>query len=418
MAEVEGAKTAEAAGRTAIVIDKDESSRDAVVAALSEAGYAVTAFDDTRAALTAVSAAAPTVLLCNQMMPGMDGLELTVQLRRNPSLVGMKIVILSTKSFDYDRRRARELGADGYVVKPVRGPDLLSLIDRLVADRVAVDYWGVRGTLPVPGPNTVRYGGNTSCVAITFPDDQLYIFDAGSGIKWLGNRLMAQKKRITARLFLSHPHWDHINALPFFTPLYVPGNQFEILGPAQGNLTVQDLISAQMDGVYFPVTVREFGATIHYRDLREEQLDLDGIEVTTMLLSHPGYALGYRVRYKDRAVCYVTDNEFFLPDNPERSQYYEAALAEFVRGADLLITDACYSDAEYPKKVGWGHSAVSQVAAFADAAQVKRLHLFHHDPDQDDAAIDDKLAVAKSVLAERGSTTLVDAPAEGDRVLI
>lgn len=404
--------------RRAFVVDQDATARDQVADALTAAGYTVIPFDDTRAALTAISADTPDVVLCNQMMPGLDGLELTVQLRRDPALAALKIIILSTKSFDYDRRRAREFGADGYLVKPIRPDLLIALIDRLIADRIELTYWGVRGTLPVPGPKTVRYGGNTSCVAISFPDDQLYIFDAGSGIKWLGNHLMAQKKRITARLFLSHPHWDHINALPFFTPLYVPGNQFEILGPAQGNLTVQDLISAQMDGVYFPVTVREFGATIHYRDLREETLALDGIEVTTMLLSHPGYALGYRVRYKDRIICYVTDNEFFLPDNPERSEYYERALAEFVRGADLLITDACYTDQEYPKKVGWGHSAISQVALFADAAAVKRLHLFHHDPDQDDEAIDAKLKVATDLLREKGSNTEVAAPAEGDRVLI
>lgn len=398
------------------IVENDERTRETAGSLLQEAGYMVFEAQSASDAFSDILIKRPDVVLTGQMLSGMDGLELTVKLRAEASLAETKIIILSDKIFDYDRRRAKEFGADGFVQKPLKGEALLTLITKLLEDKIKLRYWGVRGTLPVPGPGSIRYGGNTSCVSMAFPNDEFFIFDAGSGIKWLGNHMMGQKKRLSGKLFLSHPHWDHINALPFFTPLYVPGNQFEIFGPAQGNLSVQDLISAQMDGVYFPVTVREFGANISYRDLREEELEIGGIGITTMLLAHPGYALGYQVTYKDRKICYVTDNEFYLPESEEYNDYYVQRLGDFVRGSDLLITDACYTDDEYPKKVGWGHSAITQVARFAHDAEVKQLHLFHHDPDQDDEAIDAKLAVAQSVLSDLGSTTVIEAPAEGDEV--
>jgi phosphoribosyl 1,2-cyclic phosphodiesterase len=176
-------------------------------------------------------------------------------------------------------------------------------------------FWGVRGTLPVANQRAYRYGGNTSCVTLEFPKGQLFIFDAGTGIKELSDALMKQNRRnIAASIFISHPHWDHINALPFFAPLYARGNAFEILGAAHVHKTMEELISAQMDDVYFPITMKEFGAQIKFRDLNEEQIEVEGISVCTMLLSHPGNCLGYRIDYNGRSVCYVTDNELFCPN--------------------------------------------------------------------------------------------------------
>ncbi len=222
------------------------------------------------------------------------------------------------------------------------------------------------------------------------------------------------KKKVEAKVFIPPPHWDHINALPFFVPLYIQGNVFDIYAPRHGDITVHELISAQMDGVYFPITIQEFASSVNFHDLQDEVLEFDGITIKTMLLHHPGQCLGYRVEYKGRSICYITDNELFLESDEEHyDSFYLKRLTKFIEGADALITDSTYTDAEYTNsKVGWGHSCISQVVDLADRAQVKTLYLFHHDPDQDDDAIDAKLATARTMLEERGSTVVCEAPTD------
>lgn len=173
-----------------------------------------------------------------------------------------------------------------------------------------------------------------------------------------------------------------------------------------------------MESVYFPVTVREFGARLMFRDLREESLEFGPVRVDTMLLRHPGYCLGYKLTCRNRTVCYITDNELYLPNHPQHDARYVQNLANFVRGADVLITDMTYRDHEYPSKVDWGHSCVSQVADLAARAEVKRLHLFHHDPDQNDDAIDAKLDETREALAKLGSKVVCEAPAEGNDLVL
>jgi phosphoribosyl 1,2-cyclic phosphodiesterase len=352
------------------------------------------------------------------MMPKLDGLEICRELRGHAALAATKIIMLSSKNFDYDRRRAYEYGADAYLTKPIERDTLLTRIRQVIDDKVELRYWGVRGTLPVPGPRAVRYGGNTSCVTLRFPRDELFVLDAGTGIKELARHIMAQKTRQQANILISHPHWDHINALPFFAPLYVPGNAFTIYGAPSGKLGIRELVFNQMDGIHFPITIREFGAHVDFHDLHEETLEIGGIAVDTMLLSHPGTCLGYRVRYRGRTICYVTDNEMFPPTMPQYDAHYLDRLVGFVQDADVLITDTSYMDEEYPAKVGWGHSAVGQVVTLAHNAGVKALHLFHHEPDQTDEDIDRKLEVARGLLAARGSTTECSAPAEGSAFAI
>jgi phosphoribosyl 1,2-cyclic phosphodiesterase len=332
----------------------------------------------------------------------------------------MKIVVLSAKTYDFDRRRAKELGADGYIMKPFQRDTLLQSIIEIVSDNVVIAYWGVHGTLPTPGPAFTRYGGNTPCVSVEIGGEPLYVFDFGSGIKRLSDHVATTMgtQRFAARIFISHTHWDHINTVPFFSPLYARGNQIEIFGPYQGDLTIERAIGAQMESVYFPVTMREFGARLVFRDLREETLDFGPVRVETMLLSHPGYCLGYRLSARGRRVCYITDNELYLPSDKRYNSRYVEQLADFVRGADVLDTDTTYRDSEYLSKVDWGHSCVSQVAALAARAEVKRLHLFHHDIDQTDEVIDLKLKEAREALAKLGSKVQCDAPAETSTLVL
>jgi ribonuclease BN (tRNA processing enzyme) len=190
------------------------------------------------------------------------------------------------------------------------------------------------------------------------------------------------------------------------------GNEFEIFGPSHGDITVRELVAGQMDGVYFPIKIKEFGATVSFQDLQEETLEVDGIKIETILLNHPGHCLGYRMTYKSRAVCYVTDNELFPRESRFYNQSYLDKLVRFVQGADALITDCTYGDEEYTDKMCWGHSAVSPVVDLASRAQVKQLFLHHHDPDQSDQAIEAKLQTATDLLSQQKSSTECIAPQE------
>ena len=402
------------------VVDDDPMLLALMEALLVQDGHAVKVYTSSRQALRGIREDRPDCVISDIIMPEMDGLELCRELRKRPDLASLKIIIVSAKSYDFDRRRAKEFGADGYIVKPIKSETFLQQVNEILSDQMTVRYWGVHGTLPVPGPDTLRYGGNTSCVSVAIGDEPLFIFDCGSGIKPLSDHLMGlEAQRISARIFITHTHWDHINTFPFFAPLYVRGNQVEVFGPYQGDLTIEQAIAAQMENVYFPVTIREFGARLLYRDLREESLSFGPVQIDTMLLKHPGYCLGYRLSFRGRRICYITDNELHLPSDPRYDLAYVERLANFVRDADLLITDTTFRDGEYPGKVDWGHSCVSEVADLAARAQVKRLHLFHHDPDQTDDVIDLKLQEVRAALDRLGASDVVcEAPAEQSSLVL
>ncbi len=402
-----------------LIVDDDPIVLKLMQAVLEEGGHSVKTYASSVQALREVPVDRPDCGIREGSSPEMAGFEPCREIRSRPDLAAIKIIMCSSKSYDFDRRRAKELGADGYIVKPVQRESLLRLIAEILSEKVAVTYWGVHGTLPVPGAGTLRYGGNTPCISIEISGEPLYVFDCGSGIKQLSDHLAATKvQRLSARVFISHTHWDHINTIPFFGPLYARGNQIEVFGPYQGDLTIERAIAAQMESVYFPVTIREFGARLVFRDLREESLDFGSVKIETILLKHPGYCLGYRLTCHGRSVCYVTDNELYLHSDPRYDLAYVERLANFVRGADLLITDTTYRDHEYPAKVDWGHSCVSEVADLAARAKVKRLHLFHHDPDQSDDDIDLKLKEVREALSRLGSNVVCDAPPEKSKLIL
>lgn len=401
------------------VVDDDPVMIALLSRVLQSAGHSVQTSSIGTNVLERIEACAPDCVILDIMMPGVDGMTLLGEIRSHPIFDQTRVVIVSGKSFEFDRQRSFDLGADGFIAKPIDVATFVSTIEKLVVNQVRLRFWGVRGTLPVPGERTVRYGGNTSCLSLEFPSGQFFVFDAGTGIKRLGDELMARKRqRLTAKIFISHPHFDHINSLPFFTPLYVQGNDFEIIGARHGDKDMRALVSAQMEDVFFPITMREFASHVHFRNVAEGDYEIDRIKVRTMLLSHPGHCLGYRIEYRQRSICYVTDNELFPEWTPYHDPHYFERLAEFISGTDVLITDATYTDDEYKSKVQWGHSCLSEVVRLATRGQVKALHLFHHDPGQSDDDIDKKLFTTCQLLEKQGSQVACLAPSEGQEFLV
>ncbi|HPH03636.1 MAG TPA: MBL fold metallo-hydrolase [Spirochaetota bacterium] len=269
-----------------------------------------------------------------------------------------------------------------------------------------VKFWGVRGSIPTPGPKTVRYGGNTSCIEIRLESGQLLIIDAGSGIRELGNWLLAndQKKGpLKTDIFLTHTHWDHIHGYPFFTPTYIKGNEFRIHGPVNYSGKLEKIFSAQMDYTYYPVKLEDAGAKVSFNELKEGTIYVGGAKVTTCYLNHPILCLGYRIEADDRVVCTVYDHEPYVNifstdgrlDTDEAREAQEAVdmanakIRKHIENADLVIYDSQYhSREELDSHRGWGHSSIEEALSDAVAARVKRLAIFHHDPTRSDDSLD------------------------------
>ena len=400
------------------IIDDDESVLLLLKSMLEAQGHSVTGYSSSVKALKDILVKPPDCVLTDIMMPEMDGVELCRQLRQ-AGLHELRILVVSAKIYHTDKERALAAGANGFISKSRSHPDqMMQDIMSVFSDALSLGFWGCRGTMPVPGPGTIRYGGNTACVSLTFPDGHVFVFDAGTGIHRLGGHLVRMGKKLTGTILLSHPHWDHINYLPFFTPLFIPGNQFEIVGSRHADISLEQLVANQMDGVHFPITPRELGARISYRELGEGTYTIGPAQVRTMLLCHPGYCLGYRVQFGKRSICYVTDNELFPPDSESYSAAYFKMLSEFVHEADILITDTSYFDDEYPKRIGWGHSALSRVLEIATVAQVKELYLYHHVPEHDDEAIDRMLQEAHKRLRDSGSETVCKAALAEEMIVL
>ncbi|MDW3205486.1 MAG: MBL fold metallo-hydrolase [Alphaproteobacteria bacterium] len=246
-----------------------------------------------------------------------------------------------------------------------------------------VKFWGTRGSIACSGPDTMRYGGNTSCIEVMCGSQRL-IFDGGTGLRKLG-REIAQEGPQDIDLFLTHTHLDHIIGLPFFVPFHIPGNNPRVWA---GNLlpdrTLKGTLSDMMQAPLFPVPPETFRANVEFHDFEAGDTLTPGTGITlrTAPLNHPNGACGYRIEFDGRSICYITDTEHY-PEGRDQT------VVDLVRGADIMIYDATYTEEEYPRFVGFGHSTWEEAVRVADAAGVKTLVLFHHEPTHDDEFMDD-----------------------------
>lgn len=298
---------------------------------------------------------------------------------------------------------------------------------------IKIKFWGVRGSIPTPGPRTIRYGGNTSCVEIQFPGKPRFIIDAGSGIRELGKELLQSKIPVKAYIFLTHFHWDHIQGLPFFKPAFKPGNHFILYGCDEPDVDLTQIISMQMNPIYFPVAVEDMGAKVEFRTAKEGAFEVEGVTIRTQFMNHPGYTFGYRFTYQGKSIIYISDNEPYRRPNDNGEpvagisledrfeNFYdnkEDQFINFISGADLLIHDTQYFPHEYEERITWGHSPYTYTVDIAVKARVKQLVLFHHDPDHDDDTVDKMAELSRARLNNHNYPIPCIAAKEGDVIVL
>jgi phosphoribosyl 1,2-cyclic phosphodiesterase len=267
---------------------------------------------------------------------------------------------------------------------------------------LSVRFLGVRGSLATPGASTAIVGGNTACVEVMAGDTRI-VLDAGSGLRGLGESLVARGPTETT-ILLSHLHWDHIQGLPFFVPLYIPGNRIDIMSGPNGVMPLEAALRRVMTAPFFPVELDEVATQLRPRELRANQtFGIGPVTCIAAKLNHPDPVYGYRLELGQRSIVYATDTEHYACVDP--------TLRKLAAGADVLVYDAQYTPEEYPGKVGWGHSTWTAAVELARAAGVKQLVLFHHDPRRTDAQVADLEARARAAfpgaIAAREGMTLV-----------
>ena len=282
-----------------------------------------------------------------------------------------------------------------------------------------VRFWGTRGSLPKPGPDTLRFGGNTSCVEVGTVAGTLIVIDGGTGLHALGQEIVKAGKPRNGHLLISHTHWDHIQGIPFFAPFFMADSHWHIFAPKGFGSTIEETLAGQMQYAYFPVRLDQMRARITFTELVEGAFEIADVRIRTQYLNHTALTLGFRLEADGTALVYASDHEPYevrLAGGNEPLTGKDLAHAEFAKDADLLIHDGQFTADEYDCRVGWGHSPLPYATAVARTAHVRRLALTHHDPLRTDAEL--VRLIGQQQLSEPQDSTLKDifAATEGELI--
>ena len=430
-----------------LIIEDDAESRRLISDLFRREDWKVLEANDGDAGVELALRDRPELILCDLLMPKSNGFQVCRTIREQ--LQPTKIIVVSGRDYGVDRTSALQAGADEYLLKPITWELLSSAIERLLPEiprrprpkptaesksvPARIRFWGVRGSIPVPGKSTVRYGGNTSCVEVR-ADDEIIILDAGTGIRLLGLALDKEfgPRSMKLTLLISHTHWDHIQGLPFFSPAYNEKNVIRVLGYEGARAGLATILAGQMETPFFPVSLRELPSHLAIEELKEAEFQIGKVEVRSKFANHPGICAGYRLSTSSGSIAYFPDNEPYEPlkmhlasragiSQKEARDFATAErekMVEFLQGCDFAIMDTQYTDEEYTDHIGWGHSSLSSVVSLALDANVGRLLLFHHDPNHDDEIIDKMVERARALVAKSGKPLEIEAAREGAEILL
>lgn len=427
-----------------LVVDDSEGIRLMVASLLRSSGYEVDTAEDGQDCLTKVGTYHPDLVILDIMMPLIHGIDVLKQLKSNAATSSIGVIMCSGKDYKPDKDLTIRFGAYAFITKPFSFDELLVTVEgffsgegtpasllppvtaKIQQELPAIEpttpyyrFWGVRGSIPVSGPEYIRHGGNTPCLEINV-NGMTVIIDAGTGIRELGVKIKAEPQR-PLHLFIGHTHWDHIQGFPFFQPAYLPGTSLTVYGASGFGKDLRSIFSGQLDADYFPVQLQDLSSMISFHDLKENPVMIGDFRMEWCYVHHQGAAVGFKFSLGGKTIVYMTDNEFLkgytgAPDlaliSHEMKVVYRE-LIEFITGADILIAEAQYMDDEYPYKVGWGHTSLSNGALLCKLAKVQRWVITHHDPMHTDEFLDKKLARTQEVLAAIGYPIPVSLAVEG-----
>jgi len=430
--------------KTLVLIDSDPDSRALFCECLTGQDWRVIQAEDGETGLALVEEHQPAAVVCDLRAPKRNGFRVCQDIRKQVHLSDTRVVLTGVSRFASDRNTAQAVGANIYLPKPIRPADLRNALDEcdgqvaveaaptVLTGLTVVRFWGVRGSIPSPGLQTAKFGGNTSCVEVRV-GELIIVLDAGSGIRRLGQSLMREfrDKKLRVTMLITHTHWDHIQGFPFFIPAYSPKANVRILGSGAVH-SLRNALGEQMQDAFFPVRLNELASHVVWDELSGSEVEVEGLKVLNIHANHPAMCRGYRICTPQGDVVYMPDHEGYERNALERQKLNgevapaliddarkrDQEIVEFLREADVVITDTQYDNAEYPGRLDWGHSCVDDVVDIAMRAGVGHLFLFHHDPDHNDEKMEAMLADAKERVAAAGSSMLVSAAREGAEIVL